>query len=112
MKAVYKVNENLSFEVDAETDVDMFRQLAHLQEIFSHTTDPDGNPALFSVRTVEDNEYFEMVSSVNRRIKLQFGQNKKGGGLFPKRIDDDKLKENNLERVKGSWLWTRWAGGN
>lgn len=110
MKAVYKVDENLSFEIEAESDVEMFRQLAHLQEVYSHTKDPDGNPAIFNVRTVDENDYHEMVSSANRRVKLQFGQNKKGGGLFPKRVDDEKLKENKLERVKGSWLWTRYVG--
>jgi ribosomal protein L40E len=53
----------------------------------------------FVVRTVDENEYFEL-RCMDCGAKLAFGSMKKGGGLFPKRKDGD------------NWLpdggWLKW----
>lgn len=116
MKAIFKVNEQLSFEINNEDEKEVFKELAHISEIFTHTKDPDGNPAVFSVRVATDAkgkkyDYYEMISTKNRRVKMAFGTLDDGTGrLFPKHIDDDKLKEANLERVNNDWYWTKFVG--
>ena len=53
----------------------------------------------FVVRTVDDNEYFEL-RCMDCGAKLAFGSMKKGGGLFPKRKDGDNWLPDNG--------WTKW----
>lgn len=95
MKAHYKTKSGqLTFEVQAETASAVFKQIADIQEIFDQTQcgccqSPD---IRFRVRTVEDNNFYELIC-LGCRARFQLGQNKKGGGLFPKRKDAD-----------GNWL--------
>lgn len=116
MKCIFKVNDQLSFEIQSDDEKEVFKELAHIQDIFTHTKDPDGNPAVFSVRVATDAkgkkyDYFEMVSTKNRFVKMAFGTLDDGTArLFPKRFDDDKIKEGNLERIDGSWYWTKFKG--
>ena len=81
----------LSFEASGDTDKLLFEDLAKIdkkKEVFGHTQCGccHGHDLEFQTRIVEDNTYYEMVCR-NRSCgaKLSFGQNKKGGGLFPKR---------------------------
>jgi hypothetical protein len=80
----------LMFEVEAETAKDLFRSLARLQEIFEADTACGccGKTELrFTVRTVQDNEFFELTC-LQCGAELSFGQRKKGGELFPRRNND------------------------
>jgi len=105
MKCNFKVSDNLTFEVEGDTTKDVFQQLASVQEIFGHESPGDGD-SVYSVRTVDENDYYEIVDSKNRRIKMQFGQTKKGNQLFPRRIDDDKMDG----QVRRGWYWVEWVG--
>ena len=92
----------ISAEIEADTQVEVFQQLANFQEIFGETIcGKCGSDAVrFQVRNVDDNLYHEAkCSSCN--AKLAFGVMKKGGRLYPRRKDKD-----------GNWLsdkgWQRW----
>jgi RNase P subunit RPR2 len=95
MKASFALSDKLVFEVEGKEQVDVFKQLSSLQEVFSETTCKNcgSTETRFQVRQdKEENEYYEMVCT-KCHARLSFGQNKKGGTLFPKR----KSKE-------GNWL--------
>lgn len=104
MKANYKVNDRLEFEVEAGGQKEMFKELATLQEIFGEEECQLCNKKniRFVVRTVDDNDYFELRCGDCGAI-LSFGQHKKGGTLFPKRKDDSGTYLPN----KG---WHKWTG--
>jgi hypothetical protein len=104
MKANYRVNDRLEFEVEANGQKEMFKELATLQEIFGEESCQLCNKKniRFIVRTVEDNDYFELRCGDCGAI-LSFGQHKKGGTLFPKRKDDNNTYLPN----KG---WHKWTG--
>ena len=103
MKATYSTgNGRLSVELDAETQADLFEQLAYFQEVFGETgCGKCGSENLrFQVRSVEDNLYYEL-RCLDCGAKLAFGAMKKGGRLFPRRKNKD-----------GEWLpdrgWVKW----
>ena len=93
MKVNYKVNDNLTFEIEGEGEKEIFRELASIQEIFGeHKCGMCGSTNLrFVSRVVDDNEYFELRCKDCGAI-LAFGQHKKGGTLFPKRKDKDGVR--------------------
>lgn len=101
MKALVKITDSITFEVSAEDQKTMFKELAELQETFSNTKckrcDSD---ARFVVRNVDDNDFYEMRCTNDKcRARLHYGCNKKGGGVFPKRkTEDDKYHQ------FGGWL--------
>jgi hypothetical protein len=103
MKVEYTTQNNrLKVEIDANTPKEVFKELASFQEVFAETICGACNSEdlKFQVRTVEGNDYYEMRCK-SCFAKLSFGQNKTGGGLFPKRkIDGEYDKEN-----KG---WHKW----
>jgi hypothetical protein len=90
--------------VSGDTMKDVFAQMADLQEVFgiSACGKCDTPEPQYTVRTVDDNDYYEL-RCINQacRARLSFGVNKKGGGLFPKRKDKDD-----------NWLpdngWMKW----
>jgi hypothetical protein len=109
MKLSYTTsNGKIVAEFDADTQRDMFSQIANFQEVFEENTcGKCGSQDLrYIVRTVNDDEYFELRCNGKQkdgkdcRAKFSFGLNKKGGGMFPKRKDGD------------TWLpnggWVRW----
>lgn len=101
MKATYQSGK-LSVQFDCETQKDLFSQLSAFQEVFGETTcGKCGSDNLrFVVRENEGNEYYEL-RCLDCGAKLQYGVNKKGGTLFPKR-----------KNAEGEWLpdkgWTKW----
>jgi hypothetical protein len=92
MKATFSaMGGRVSFEMEGESPKALFKKLALVQEIF----DADQNCGCcasenikFRARQVDDFEFFEL-GCADCFARLQFGQHKKGGGLFPKRRDDD-----------------------
>lgn len=76
---------------------EVFEQVADFEEVFCDNVcvGPDGaiyDDVRYQVRHVDDNKYYEKICLSPGEAKyrrLSFGCNKKGGGLFPKRKDDD-----------------------
>lgn len=96
-------NGSFSVELEGDTQKDLFSNLAKFQEIFGETScGKCGSTNLkFVVRNVDDNEYYE-IRCLDCGARLQFGCNKKGGGLFPKKKDEN-----------GNWLPDRgWVKYN
>jgi DNA-directed RNA polymerase subunit RPC12/RpoP len=103
MKLTYTTkNGRLKVELEGESQKDLFEAISKFQEVFDETVcGKCGSENLrFVVRNVEDNLYYEL-RCVDCGAKLAFGVHKKGGGLFPKRKDND-----------GKWLpdngWVKW----
>jgi len=103
MKASYKANDKLQFEVQGEGQKEIFKELAAIQEIFGETKcGVCGSENIkFVVRAVDDNEYYEL-RCMDCGAVLAFGQHKKGGTLFPKRKDEKGEYMPN----KGWYKWT------
>jgi hypothetical protein len=95
-------NGAFSVELEGDTQKDIFSQLAKFQEVFGESScGKCGSTNLkFVVRAIDDNEYFE-IRCMDCGAKLAFGVHKKGGGLFPKKKDE-----------QGNWLpnkgWTTY----
>jgi hypothetical protein len=104
MKAHYKTrNGRMTFEVEGDIK-GIFRAVSELQEVF----EPDeqceacqGKDFHYRCRTVEDNDYYEIVCA-HCTATLSLGQTKKGS-LFPKRKDGDGNRLQN----RG---WKVWEG--
>lgn len=95
-----------SVEFEGDSQKDLFGQIASFQEVFGETIcGKCGSKNLkFVVRTVDENDYYEL-RCLDCGARLVFGVNKKGGGLFPKRKDKE-----------GKWLdhkgWVKWVAGS
>ena len=106
MEAQFKVTEKLFVKVEfasTEDQKSLWNQLAPLQEVFGNRVCGKcrGTELKYVVRTVDDNNYYELVcTSPKCRAKLSFGQHKNGTSLFPKRKDGDNWLPN------GGWM--RW----
>lgn len=98
MKVIYKTSDGrMSFEIEADSQVEIFKEIASIQEVFEdRTCTRDGvsgssDNVRFVVRKdTDENEYFEMVCMEPGPLmysKKQFGVHKKGGGLFPKKFE-------------------------
>lgn len=106
MKAHYKTrNGRLVFEIEGDTPKAIFRGVADLQNLFESDDACgccSGTNLQYRVRTIDDNDYYELFC-MDCSAALNYGQHKKGGGLFPKRKDaDGKPFPNNG--------WKRWTG--
>ena len=102
MKLSYTTaNSRLTVELEADTHRELFAQISRFQEVFEETKcGKCGSEYLrFVVRTVDENEYFEL-RCMDCGAKLAFGSMKKGGGLFPKRKDGDNWLPDNG--------WQKW----
>jgi phage FluMu protein Com len=106
MKAQLKVRGNLTIEVEAEQQKDLFRVLAGAQEVFGEKNcgKCKSGDVLFRVRTVKGLEFFELVCGRCRAV-LQLGVHREGGTLFPRRHAE-------LEGGVKEWLpdngWKKW----
>lgn len=94
-------NGRLSVELEGETQCDLFEELGSFQEVFDQCQcgKCQSTNLRFVTRVVDDNPYHELKCN-DCHAKLQFGKNKKGGGLFPKRKDDNGFLPDNG--------WVRW----
>jgi hypothetical protein len=106
MKAHYRTaNGRLTFEVQGETVKNVFREISLVQEVFDAESECGcckGKDIRFQSRQVDDYDFYELsCGNVECRARFAFGQAKKGGGLFPKRKDED-----------GKWLpnhgWSKY----
>ncbi len=106
MKAHLRIGR-LTIEAQGETIKDLFRELATADEVFAAESECGicGSPDIgMQVRTVDSYQFYELkCKSQDCGAKFAFGQSKNGGGLFPKRKDED-----------GNWLphggWSKWEG--
>lgn len=92
MKAIYHTrNGRLDFEIEGATVKDLFREVSQIAEVFDTETNCGAcgsNFIRYLARKVEDFDFYELHCN-KCHARLSFGQAKKGGGLFPKRRDDD-----------------------
>ena len=103
MKLTYSTkNGKLKVELEGDSQRDLFEQISNFQEVFEEDTcGKCGSENIkFVVRNVDENLYYELRCAYCG-ARLSFGSMKKGGGLFPKRKDND-----------GNWLpdrgWVKW----
>jgi hypothetical protein len=106
MKAQLRVRTDLVIELEAEQQQDLFRAIASAQEVFGEKKCGKCKAAnlTFRVRTVKDNNFFEVVCN-SCRATMSMGVHRTGGTLFPRR---------HIEAEGGAkeWLpdngWLRW----
>lgn len=108
MKAQYRTaNGRLVIEVQTDEVRELFRLVAAVQDVFEAETVCglcESQRLQNQVRTVSENDYFELICR-DCHARFAFGLNKKGGGLFPKRRGPDGLLPN------GGWArWVRREG--
>lgn len=95
-------NGRIKVEIEGESQKDLFESLSKFQEVFDESAcgKCESENLRFIVRNVDDNLYYEL-RCLDCGARLSFGVHKKGGGLFPKRKDND-----------GKWLpdngWVKW----
>ncbi len=94
MKAHYKTaSGRITFEVEGENAKALFRELASIQEVFDaeqYCGCCQGTAIRLQARKVDDFDFYELSCQNQQcRARFQFGQQKKGGNLFPKRKDED-----------------------
>lgn len=108
MKVEYPVfldGRQIMITEEVESDVELFKFLASMSELFGNSVCERNGQTSDHVKVrvrkdSEENEYYEFVcykgpAECFGAVK-RFGQNKKGGGLFPKSKDkDDKWLPNN-----------------
>ena len=105
MKVTYTIGDGrLAIEAEGDTQKAVFTELARLQEVFDNVTcgKCKGTDIRFTVRTVDDNDFFEIhCTNPKCRARFALGQHKKGDSLFPQRKGKD-----------GEWLpdngWMRY----
>ena len=99
MKANVRATPDLTFQVDAETEEELFKQVARVQEVFQHQS--CGKCSSPNVKFVcrhdsSENDCLEVVCN-DCRAKVIFGRTKKGGQIYPK-IRWDQLSEKQKEQ--------------
>lgn len=102
MKIHYtSANGRIRAELEGESQKDVFQEISKFQEIFEEDAcgKCKSQSLRYVVRTVDDNNYYELRCN-DCAAKLAFGVHKKGGGLFPKRKDGDKWLPDNG--------WLKW----
>lgn len=95
MKAIFNVNSSLQIELEFDSQADLFRKLSKYQEIFGESTviNKDGvssDKVRYVVRTVDDNDYYELQCTDDSKPELKYAKKKFGmkkgkeQDLFPK----------------------------
>lgn len=118
MKVSVKLNDRVTVEGEGETQLDVFRNLASMQEVFGESSCQKCNSSnlQFVVRRVQDGkkeyEYPELRCKGDKcYAKLSFGT-MEGGQLFPvrhERKDGEYLKDENGKNIpRGKNGWVRW----
>lgn len=102
MKLNYNTEDGrMHIELAGENVKDLFERLSEFQEVFEADTECGCchvKSVRFLARKVDDYKFYEL-SCRACGARMGFGQAKQGGGLFPKRKDED-----------GEWLPNRgWA---
>lgn len=96
MKANINSDGSVTFEVTGDSESDIFKEIARIQEIFNHRTcgKCQCEHTRFVCRTdKQDNDWLEVVCQDPKcRAKLVYGQTKKNGQIYPK-IKWDQLSE-------------------
>lgn len=118
MKLHYRTRDGrMTVELEADTQTELWKELSRFQEVFelgpvrAKIGDKvlESNNIKYNVRTDKDeNEYLEAICMEDgplKWFKVQMGQHKKGGGLFPKRPDRD---DKNYQWGLGGW--SKWVG--
>jgi len=113
MKCRLKTN-NLEFEIEGNTQKELFSQIAEVMEIFGEKNCGlcKGTNLKYVVREIQSNSYFELTCS-DCGGKLTFGQLKaKQGKLFPKRklTKEGKPSIKNDASYTSSKGWTKYRG--
>ncbi len=111
LKANFKVRPELVFEIEAKEQKDVFRNIASIQEVFSEKVcGLCGKPDIkFVVREIEDNEFYEMqCTNAGCYGKLAFGQNKKGGTIYPIRKLKDGLPAKSEDQPPFDFKTSGW----
>lgn len=119
MQVQVKISPTTIITAEADTQMELFKQLSSLTEIFGEEKCQkckSDQGFVYRVRVVTDGkktyEYPELVCR-NRdcRAKLSFGQSD-GGTLFPKRYQqkdgEHVLDENGKKVIKGVWGWASY----
>jgi hypothetical protein len=121
MEVKYRTGE---FEVlfDVKDETALFEAIASFQETFVDNTvtinrvPVSKDDIQFRVREVDGNKYFEKVYVGSNGdlwgFKQRFGQNKKGGGIFPKRYLDDEDKAKYQDGGNGWFKWKKENSSN
>jgi hypothetical protein len=102
MKAIYQPNSKLTFEVEGNTQIEIFKQLAAIDEVFGDLTCTYNGDTTDNVRFIvrqdsDENEYYELQvppsesNSKVRYAKKHFGVHKGGKTLFPKKWENGGL---------------------
>jgi hypothetical protein len=102
MKMNVRISESVTVSVEGDTHRDVFEQLAPIYEVFGQSTCgkcKKGNVFPVVRTDTEDNKYYELRCKDCRAV-LSFGCHKVGGGLFPKRKNDEGYLPD------GGWM--RW----
>ena len=99
MKARIKATDSLWFDVEAEQEDELFKQIARVQEVFQHRGcgHCDSPNVKFVCRLDSSSNDWLEVTCQECRAKLVFGRTKKGGLVFPK-IRWDQLSEKQQEQ--------------
>jgi len=114
MKLTYRIDDRVTIEVEGDTQVDVFEQLARATEVFGDNTCKaringeirTSDQVKFVVRENKDGDKFYEKVCTDWDAKLvgfkkSFGCHKKGGGLFPKEMPEQEK----INRVPGLNQW-------
>lgn len=105
MKIKFNPTAKMQVEFEVGDVKEAFKKLGSLQEVFSFSSKCGacgGTDIKYVVRTVEDNDYYEVrCTKQGCRGKLSFGQSKDQVSLYPKKKD----KEGNWIENEGWEVW-------
>lgn len=93
MKAHYRTrNGRIVFEIEAQTQKGLFREVAMLQDVFEADENCGAcgsTNVRLQYRCIDANDYYSMACC-DCGAELRFGQHKQGGTLFAKRTDGER----------------------
>lgn len=104
-----------TFQIEGQTQADMFQSIADIQEMCSDKTCGlcNSSSIRYEVREVKGDRYFE-IHCTECGATLKFGQRKEPkGSLFAQRKLDDNGKPDWRDGRHGAHRgWTKWRGGD